>query len=132
MILEALMLRLKTLSTTPELTYNDPGYKFDVPSSRKYLRVSFLPNVTERLVIDSDGPHRHYGILQLTVCWPVDEGEIEPRELAGKVADHFSADTKMVYGGIVVRSMKRPTVASSMKDGADLLTPVSVEYESYI
>lgn len=130
MILEALLLRVADIDFLPVAPLADD--EFDVPNDRKYIRVMHRPNVTERMTIDSDGPHKYMGILQLTVVWPVGRGELEARNYAGRVASMFPADYKMRYGGIVVRSMKRPDVAASMPDGADLLTPVSVEYESYI
>lgn len=132
-VLEALMTRLKTLSSP--LPMADPGITLDpVPADRKYLRVSLIPNQTGRMTVDSDGPSRHMGIFQVTVNWPVGRGEIEPREYAGRVASLFATDVLMTYGSVIVRSTKRPDVGPSIPDpkGVDLLTPVSVEYESYI
>ena len=129
LVLEALLDRVKVIDFLPVEWPNEP---FSVPNDRKYVRVALRPNQTARFLIDSDGPHRHFGILQLTVVWPRDQGEREAREMAGRVASLFPADYKMKIGDVIVRSVKRPSVASSMPDGADLLTPVSVEYESYI
>lgn len=109
-----------------------PGYPFTPPNDRKFLRVQYLPNQTERVAVDSVAPHRHAGILQVTVVWPENSGFQQPLDIAGQVADFFAADTRMVYQDVIVRSTKRPTIAPSMTDGADLLTPVSIEYESYI
>lgn len=134
-ILEALNERLRSLLPLSHFVETDvawPGYSFDEPADRWCLRVQFFPNDNQRVVIDSDGPHQMLGIYQVMVSAPIDNGELESRDLAAKIASHFGADTRMVYGGVVVRSTKRPTVAPSMPSGADLLTPVSVEYESYV
>jgi hypothetical protein len=84
------------------------------------------------MTIESSGAHRFYGIYQVTVHWPILKGNLEPIQLAGEIAAHFAADTKMIYSGETVRSMKRPTVERPVKQDPDLLVPVTVEYESYI
>lgn len=131
-IYEALCVRLQSLVLSPVTPIQWPNLDFTPPEDRRYLRVQYLPNESERYLIDSDGPHRHVGIFQVTVVLQLQDGILRARDVASAVASHFSADTRMSYGGVVVRSMKRPSVAVSMNDGADLLTPVSVEYESYI
>lgn len=129
---EALSNRLKSLVLDPVMPIQWPDGDFVVPGNRRYLRVQFLPNETLRVVIDSDGPHQHMGIFQITINLPLKTRVLEAVDIGSAIASHFSADTKMIYAGVMVRSTKKPTVAPSMPDGADLLTPVSVEYESYI
>lgn len=131
-IFEALMARLNTLVLSPVMPIAIPRVPFVPPADRRFLRVQLMPNTTERLFIGSNDPHRHYGIFQVMVVWAADEGDLPSQERAGLVATHFKADTKMVYGDVTVRSMKRPDVAPSYDDGADLLTPVTIEYESFI
>lgn len=130
-ILEALLGHLKTFSLPAGYALDWPGIADAAPGERQ-IRVQHLPNRTSRPFISADDPSLHKGILQLTVVYPVNQGELGAREIAGTVADHFDVDTLMSYGGITVRSVKRPDVAPSMPTGSDLLTPVSVEYESYI
>lgn len=131
-ILDVLMTRMKSYSAHPIAW---PGEPFTPPADRKYVRVIFLPNTTRRVTIDSDGPSRHMGIFQPTVVWPIDKGELDPREVAGAIADLFPTDGRLVSGTVSVRVMGRPSVGRSLPDlreSGDLLTPVSVEYESYI
>lgn len=131
-IYEALMDKLHDLVLAPVLPIMDPSVGTDPPEDRKYLRVDFLPNRTERVAIQSDAPHRHFGIFQVTVSHPTGLGELAPRQIAGLVADYFGVDTKIVYGTTIVRTTRRPIVGPSFVKEPDLLTPVSVEYESYI
>lgn len=125
------MVKLHALELDPEMPMALPNQKFDVPADRKYLHITLLPNRTRKVTIPDGEPSLHMGIFQILVNWPVDVGEIEPREIAGLVANHFEG-AKMPYGGSIVHSPKRPTVGSSLPEGADLKTPVSVEYETFI
>lgn len=129
-ILSALVDRMKTFTTA--LPVQLPDEPIDVPADRKFIELIYLPNDTERVTIDSDGRHRYYGIFQPTVHWPIAQGQLDPYRLAGEIADHFAADTKMIFDGASVRSMQRPTVERAVKEGPDLLVAVTVEYEAYI
>lgn len=128
-IFEALCQRLKDSAGSQLIAW--PNEAFTPPNDRAYLEVKYSPNVTTRMVIESDGPHRYMGIFQVAVHRALDLGNIVSQNDAGEVATWFAADTKMKNGDLVVRSMGDPSVAESMPRGADLITPVSVEYETY-
>lgn len=128
-IFEVLAARLADVAGVQLIAW--PNQPFAPPDTHNYLRVIYMPNVTTRMVIESDGPHRYFGIFQVSVYRELDVGVIAAQEAAGVVASWFPADLKMKDGDLVVRSMSDPTVAASMPMGADLVTPVSVEYETY-
>ena len=119
------------VAAAPAAVINFPGLDFLVPADRSYLKVQLLPNTPFRLTIDSDGPMQYQGIYQITVVREQSVGIMGAQEAAGLVALMFPADTKLKSGELVVRVMADPAVAMSMPDGADLLTPVSVEYETF-
>jgi hypothetical protein len=130
LILESLLARLHEFDTN--LPVQEPSVPFVPPDDRRYLRVQLLPGRTQRTLIPSDAEQLHVGILQVTVNWSTVHGEVAPRELAGQIASHFAVDQKLPAGDSFVRITQRPSVGPSLPDGADLLTPVSVFYESYI
>jgi len=135
MILEALFARLRALVLSPVLPVQWPDQDFSKPADGRYLRVQLIANTTTRLTISSDGPHQHMGIFQLTLVTPILTGELSARQEAGRIASWFPADLRMVFGSVMVRSTKRPSVADPYPDvrvTSDLLTPVSVEYEAYV
>lgn len=128
---QALMRRVGTLALNPPLPIAWPNLNFTVPADGKYLRVQHIPNVTQRLHINSDGAHRYLGLLQITVHWPKNRGEIEPRRIAAAIVAHFPCDLRLVEEGDTVRITKRPAAADLMQDDAGTMIPVMVEYECF-
>ena len=127
----ALFARAASLVLSPVHPVAWPNMSFTPPANKKYLRVSHLPNVTDRLFINSNGRHRHQGILQITVCAPLNSGESAAREIAGQVANHFPVDAHLSSGGIAVRITKRPNIASAQITDTEIQIPVSISYECF-
>lgn len=128
-IYDALVAHLQDNSGSWVVAY--PNMAFTPPDNRIFLEVRHSPNMVGRMTIESDGPHRYFGIFQISVHGPLDIGSSADQEKAGIIATWFPADTKMKNGDLVVRVMGDPTVAESMPIKDDLVTPVSVEYETY-
>jgi hypothetical protein len=121
----ALFARMASLVVSPAHPVAWPNLSFKAPANKRYLRVSHLPNTTDRLYIGSSEPHQHQGILQVTVCAPLNSGEEAAREIAGLVANHFPADLALANG---VRITKRPNTASALIIDTELQIPVSIAY----
>ncbi|MDF2797516.1 MAG: hypothetical protein K0R85_260 [Devosia sp.] len=127
----ALFARMASLVISPAHPISWPNVSFTPPASKRYLRVSHLPNATERLFINSGGKHRHQGILQVMVCAPLNSGEAAAMEIAGLMADHFPVDHQLGGDGLQVRIPKRPNVAAAMIADTELQIPVSIAYECW-
>lgn len=127
----ALFTRAASLVLSPVHPVAWPNVAFTPPNPKKYLRVTQMPNVTDRLVIGSDGPHQHQGILQVMVCAPLNSGEATAREVAGLVANHFPADLRLTSGGLTVRITKRANIASALVTDTELQIPVSIPYRCF-
>lgn len=130
-IMTALLARLASFAASPALPVAYPNVSFTSPAGGKYLRVHFIPNVTQRHFIGSGDPHRYIGILQVSVCWSINVGETAPREVAGAIAAHFPCDLKLVADECTVRITKRPDVSDLMVQDTGVLTPVSIEWECW-
>lgn len=102
---------------------------FTAPLSGRYLRVSHLPNQTQRLFINS-ATNRRPGILQISVVVPLNVGASAATRVAGQVAEHFSMDLRMTSGGVSVRITKAPDIAPALKEDAAWIVPVSVSFET--
>lgn len=131
-IMEALFTRLEALVLSPALPVAWPNLAFDPPADQRYLRVQFVPNLNIRLLIDSDGPHQHLGLLQVSVYWTKGEGEAGAREVAGDVAAHFAADLRLTAGGISVRITKNADARDMIVEDAAVQVPVMISWEAYI
>lgn len=127
----ALFARAASLVLSPVHPVAWPNVNFAPPASKKYLRVSHLPNSTDRLFVGNADPHRHQGILQIMVCAPLNSGEAAAREIAGLVVSHFSAGLTLHSGGVQVKITKRANIASALVTNTELQIPVSIEYRAF-
>src|SRR3546814_4961761 len=127
----ALFTRAASLVLNPVHPVAWPNVSFVPPANKKYLRVSHLPNTTDRLFVGNSDPHQHQGILQIMVCAPLNSGEAAARELAGLVANHFPTGLALHSGGVQVKITKRATIASALITTTELQIPVSIEYRAF-
>jgi hypothetical protein len=134
-IMQALFDRVASFTPTMPIAY--PNINFTPTSSGNparltpYLRLQFVPNVANRLLIGSDDPHQHLGLLQVSVYWAKGQGERLPRERAAAVAAHFPCDLKLRSGAVTVRIAKRPDVRDLIIEDAAVQIPVMVSFEAY-
>lgn len=127
----ALFARAASLVLSPVHQVAWPNMAFTPPANKKYVRVTHFPNTTDRLYLGNSAPHRHQGILQLTVVAPINSGESAARELAGQVAYHFPAGLQLNSGGVHLKITKRPNTGSVVIDTAEIRVPVSIAYRAF-
>jgi hypothetical protein len=130
-IMELLFGRLSAFVASPVLPIAWPNVSFEPPSDHRYLRAQFVPNLANRVLIDSDGPHQLLGLLQVSVYWSKNEGEKAPRDIASAIAAHFPCDLKLRSGGLSVRITKRPDVADMLVEDASIQIPVMIAWECF-
>ena len=127
----ALFARVSSLVLTPAMPIAWPNVTFTPPATQRYLRVQFVPNVANRVMIGSDDPHQHLGLLQVSVYWTKGQGEADVRAKAAAVAAHFPCDLKLNSGSTAVRITKHPDVRDLVVEDAAVQVPVMVSYEAY-
>lgn len=130
-IMELLFSRLQSFSTSPAMPISWPNVEFTPPPDQHYLRAQFVPNLANRVLIDSDGPHQHLGLLQVSVYWTKGAGEAGPRELAADLAAHFPCDLNLHGGGLSVRIQKRPDVRDMIVEDHAIQIPVMIPWECW-
>jgi hypothetical protein len=131
-IAEALFGRLASLSLSPALPFAWPNVTFSPPAG-VYLAVALLRNSTDRLTVENDGPHRHQGIMQVTVDAPLNVGETGLLDIGGQIADHFPSGLRLNFDGGHLHVTKRPDVVSLKDDdNARWLVPVSVFWAAFV
>lgn len=126
----ALFARVAALVLSPALPIAWPNLAFTRPATG-FLRVTHVPNINRRLFIGSRDPHQRLGLLQVDVFTPLNKGASTATEIAGKVAEHFACDLKMISGGVTARVTKAPDVAQAVTDDTHWLVPVTVQYEVF-
>ena len=130
-IMELLFARLGSFVASPALPIAWPNVPFTPPADHRYLRVQFVPNMANRVTIDSDGPHQHLGLLQVSVYWTKGQGEAAPRAVAAAIAAHFPCDLRLASGGLFVRITKRPDVRDMIVEVAAIQIPVMIDWEVF-
>ena len=98
--------------------------------TKKYLRVTWTPNDTQRVFIGSKDPHRRPGVLQIDVFGTKAHPTALFIEAAGQVAEHFRADLVMEFQGVHVRVMKAPGVLAPFVD-VHVQVPTIIQVEAY-
>lgn len=130
-IAEVLFGRLGQLVLSQVMPIAWPNVTFEPPADHRYLRVQFIPNLANRVLIGSDGPHQHMGLMQVSVCWPKGVGEIAARDAAGAVAAHFPCDLRLLVGERFVRITKRPDVRDMIVEDVAIQIPVMIPWECW-
>ncbi len=116
---------------SPPLPIANPDVKFVPPADGKYLRVTWLSGTPEQFGLSRSSTVLHYGILQITVCWPAGGGLLDPIGVAGQIVSHFDFGTKLYSAGLNVCINKKPGYASPIIGGSDVNLPVSIPWEAY-
>lgn len=127
----ALFTRMAQLVLSPVHAISWPNVNFVPPANKRYLRVSHLPNTTDRLYQGKNGSHRHQGILQVLVCGALNSGEAAARETAGIIANHFPPGLALHIGHAKVKVTKRANIASALITDTEIQIPVSISYRSF-
>ena len=130
-IMAALFTRVSSLVLNPVMPVAWPNLAYTPPANQRYLRVQFVPNVANRVMIGSDDPHQHLGLLQLSVYGKKNNGEAAVRADAAAVAAHFPCDLKLYSGAVCVRITKRPDVRDLIVEDAAVQIPVMIDWEAY-
>lgn len=102
---------------------------FHPPTDKPYLEGFIIPANTEVKTLGSLGQDRFFGILQLNLCYPLDEGEGAVIEKAEEVRKIFAAGAKFAYEDQIVSVRISKVNNSFVRDGF-FVTPISVEFFS--
>lgn len=132
-IKEVLFARLATLVLAPVHSVAWPNLSFTPPAGGRYLEPRFIPNSVNRLIIDTDGPHRRLGFLQVNVRDALNQGT-RIDDIAGAVADHFPADLRLHHAiGLSVRITADPSPSPMLVENnpPGVLVPVLIPFECW-
>ena len=130
---QVLSVRLSSLVLSPVHPISAPNITFTKPIDNRYLEAKFVPNATNRVLIDSDGPHQRIGFLQVNVRDKLNSG-VRVTDIAGIVAAHFPADLKLTHAtGIRVRITADPDVGGMLVETTTpgVMVPVLIPYECW-
>jgi len=129
-ITRALSTQLSTLSGGWDIAW--PNLEYEPVVGTSYLRLSFLPALTEQADLGTAGMNNNLGIAQIDIFDETEnhEGWGVIYEKADQIAEHFRRGTKLVNGGITV-TIESVDIGPMFNEGGWLQMPVSVNYRSY-
>jgi hypothetical protein len=129
-IREAIAARVATIPVAdqfPIVWTDEPSYSPD--ASTPYLRCSLFFNTTRRLFLNGADPHQRLNLLQIDVMAKRSWTGVQATQVAGQIAQHFAADTRMTFGDVTARVTAAPHVAAPMAGDVFLQVPITVQLE---
>ncbi len=132
-ILDALQYHLSLMPMSPVRQIAWPNVPFTPVIGSPYLAVNDFPTDTITRTVANDGTAIYEGFLQVSVFWPVGQGLIGVKELAGHVAAYFKRGTAIQRNGVgpVVRIERAPVIAAPIIEPAWVQVPVTVYWRSF-
>ncbi len=123
----ALFDRLEALTLSPplEIDWPEPPVTFVPPADGQYLEVRFFPNAPAFQGLG--GETLDQGLLQISVVWPKNQGEIAPGLIAKAVREHFAAPLSLFRGSTKTK-ITGTQIAAVLKGATDLRIPVTVSW----
>ena len=127
-IAELLLSKIAAITLTPALPVSWPDVQFTPPAGT-YLEVKLFPSTTLSPYLSNDDPDRFHGFIQVTVVSPAGQGELGPKEIAGKISDQLSKSS-FSGGGVTGSIVGRPTVHPALQATDRLWTRVRADYRA--
>lgn len=127
----ALQSRIDTLVTAPVMPIYEPDGAVD--GEGPYILVSDVRNEPVRLGISGGREmHRFSGTLMMAIHYPISRpvSYAQLAQMAGVIAEHFPADTRMRYAGECLRVTQYPDVQQPYRDGDKRVCVVRVLWDS--
>ena len=129
-IASALLAKAEQVAGVLALPLAFPGVAFKPTVNAPFLQVSVMPNMADATGIEFGAPINHQGMLQISVFWPAGQGEVKPRDMAGRVIAAFARGTRIQGDGIEVRIERQPEAASVLTQSDRLQVPVTIRWRA--
>lgn len=128
----ALSAHVATLSPALPIAWANVAYTPIVGTP--FMRVNFLPAQTYNpsMGVGALDLKRYTGIMQVTLFYPINQGEGDPRRKADAVIALFPRGLTLTSSGVVVHVDNTPSAAPGYSQDAWYVLPVSVYYRADI
>lgn len=127
-IADALLWWASQLVTDPVTLIAMPNVPFTPQIGVPFLQVTILPNMADATGIEFGSDIDHEGLAQVSVFWPVGQGEVQPKQVAAQVVAHFARGTVIYRNGLGVRVEEQPTLAPALSETDWFQVPVSIRW----
>lgn len=123
-------LEKKFQALSPQLPTAFENVSFAPVVGQTYQRVNQLINKPLDHAITLDITEWR-GILQVTICSPLNEGRGAGQARAQAIADHFTPPQTLTETGVRVELLSTPAIASGFKDEDRWCIPVSIPWSAF-
>ena len=134
----ALLNRLNALVFAPVIPVAQPNVTLNpapvAGPGVRYLEATFLPAKSFAMGIAYNAHNQYYGILQVSVRGPLNEGDLVPRRIAAAVAGTngwFKRGTQVTKDGFTATIYDVPDVPQGRIDDPWWMIPVSIPYRCF-
>lgn len=127
-IADALLYWASQLTTAPTTLVANPNVPFAPQIGVPYLAVTIMPNMADATGIEFGSDIDHEGMAQVSVFWPVGQGEVQPKQVAAQIVAHFARGTVIYRNGLGIRIEEQPTVRPMLSEADWAQIPVSIRW----
>lgn len=129
--------RLATTTNIPDIigenetttrTQNSSSAVYKTP----YCRTTLIPARTDTVTLGNNGHDRWYGLYQIDLFFPTNDGVDGSNYAADQIINNFPAGTLITDSGITVRMSQTPWREAGFESSQWYIVPVVIAYEAYI
>jgi hypothetical protein len=124
-IKQAFEVALSAITPSIDTAYSNVDFTPTIgePHQEIYL-LPATPDNTEQGVKN----YREQGLVQVNLCYPLNDGEINGLTRAELIRDTFKKGTTLARGGLSINVTTTPTIFPSFKDKERWCIPVRISY----
>ena len=126
----ALETALKTAFPTTKIAWENVSTNPPTDGSL-YFYVNLLPASTQNPTL-GDGFYREAGIMQVTICAPIDKGSGKLYTKAEEIRTVFKKGYTFTSGGYTVNIGRTPSIGPGMRQEDRFVLPVRITYFSNV
>lgn len=116
--------------TSTPLTVAWPEVSFDPSNTPKYLNLQLLFNRAGWYAMAGVRSQR-IGLLQVTVVWPKQQGEIKPLSVASAIADSWKIGTTLYGTDLKLKIYQPPYLSGPFSDAFRVQIPVNIPWAAF-
>ena len=126
-IRSALISQLLTVVDLPEVAWENRSY--DAVINTPYVQPFVSFSTPTQSTLGTDGRNEIRGFMQLTLVYPIDNGNGDTNDMAAAILEKFKRGTLLTYGGVDVKcTHSYPSLA--IQDGDWFRTPLTINFYS--
>lgn len=134
-IFQGLIVRMQALPLPTGMTMGAnvalPGVAFSPTTTTKFISFEIHFNKSIRTDLSLQIQPIRQGFIRGNVMWPKSSAQVDAVDLAGTVAEHFKAGTKLYRNDVEIRLDEDPELGALMIGATHLSLPVTALWQCF-